>query len=101
MRYSIIIPTLNEEKLLQPLLLLLNNDYLKKKFDYEVIVSDGGSTDKTLSIAKKYSDIVIINNENKKQNIAIGRNLGAKKAMGDILIFLNGDILIKDLNLFF
>lgn len=100
MRYSIIIPTLNEEKLIQRLLLLLDNHNLKKKIDYEVIVSDGGSKDRTISIAKKYSDVIIIN-EDKKQNIAIGRNLGAKKAKGDILIFLNGDILIKDLNLFF
>jgi len=51
LRYSIIIPTLNEEKLLPNLLKLLSHQELKKKYDYEIIVSDGGSKDCTIEIA--------------------------------------------------
>jgi len=53
MNFSICIPTLNEEKYL-PLLLncLLNQDYK----NFEVIISDGGSTDKTIEVAKKYQN---------------------------------------------
>jgi len=94
--YSFIIPTLNEEKLLPQLLKVLNNPELKNKYEYEIIISDGGSTDNTLIIADKHSDIVIKNIEGKKQNISMGRNLGSKVAKGDILIFYNGDILPED-----
>jgi glycosyltransferase involved in cell wall biosynthesis len=94
--YSIIIPTLNEEKLLPAILCQLTDAGLRKSFNYEIIISDGGSKDKTLEIAKKKADKVCLNKEGIVQNIAMGRNAGAKAASGDILIFLNGDVLIKD-----
>ncbi len=99
--YSIIIPTLNEEKLLPVLLETLNDNELKEKYNYEIIISDGGSTDKTIEIAKKYADVIIEKQKNKKQNISIGRNVGAQSASGDILIFLNGDIIPKNAELLF
>ncbi len=101
MKYSIIIPTLNEEKLLPFLLQQLANKVFKEKYDYEIIISDGGSSDKTVEIASQYSDIIKIHNSNVRQNIAEGRNLGAKYANGDILIFLNGDILLSGVDKFF
>ena len=101
MKYSIIIPTLNEEKLLPILLKQIANPEFKKKYDYEIIVSDGGSKDKTVEIARKYSDIVKVHSGNKKQNIAEGRNIGAGCANTDIFIFFNGDIVIPDLDYFF
>lgn len=101
MKYSIIIPTLNEEKLLPNLLKQLNDISLKQKFDYEIIISDGGSTDKTIEIALLYADVVKVHSGSKAQNIAKGRNSGAKFAKGNILIFLNGDILLPDVNKFF
>jgi glycosyltransferase involved in cell wall biosynthesis len=101
LKYSIIIPVLNEEKLLPGLLEQLSNHGLKGKYNYEIIVSDGGSKDRTVEIALKYADIVKVHSEDKKQNIAEGRNLGAKYANGDILIFLNGDILLPGVDHFF
>jgi glycosyltransferase involved in cell wall biosynthesis len=99
--YSIIIPTLNEEKLLSGLLESLSKKELKEKYDFEIIISDGGSTDKTIEIAQKYADVIIEKQKNKMQNIAIGRNVGAQSAKGEILIFLNGDIKLEKPNLLF
>lgn len=97
---SIIIPVLEEEKLL-PNTLELFTASRKKMYNVEVIVSDGGSKDATVSIAKQYADIVVVHKENRKQRISEGRNLGAEKASGDILVFLNGDTTIADPELFF
>ncbi len=94
LKYSIIIPTLNEEKLLPSLLLSLINPSLRSKYPYEVIVSDGGSTDSTLAIAEKYSDKVVRYLPGETRTIAACRSKGAKCAMGDNLLFINSDVRI-------
>lgn len=83
-KVSIIIPVLNEVTLIERRLLSLQ--YLKKT-GHEIIVVDGGSTDDTVSIAKKYSDRVIISDKGR----AVQMNAGAEEASGDILIFLHVD----------
>lgn len=95
MKYSVIIPTLNEEKLLPGLLRQLEI-VRDSGVDLEIIISDGGSTDKTIELANCYADIIKIHNALSIQNIAIGRNDGAKLASGEILIFINADILFSD-----
>ena len=97
-KVSIIIPTLNEEKLLKNLLLQFENG-VKDKFDLEVIVSDGGSKDKTIEIANRYADKVLVHNKDISQNISRGRNEGARNSQGDVLIFLNADTLFENLSL--
>lgn len=90
MLFSIIVPTLNEEKFLPKLL-----DSLKKQKekDFEVIIVDGGSTDKTIKRAEVYKNSIqnlrIITSSHK--NVSYQRNLGAKKAKGKMLIFLDAD----------
>jgi glycosyltransferase involved in cell wall biosynthesis len=101
LKYSIIIPTLNEEVLLPKLLVQLNDEELKKLYQYEIIISDGGSTDRTLEIARKFSDEIVLKEDHAPQNIAAGRNAGAKLASGDIIIFLNGDVILSDAFYFF
>lgn len=99
-KYSVIIPTLNEEKLL-PELLKQFNEEIKKKYSIEIIVSDSGSKDKTINIAKMFCNKVIEKNGNDIKNIAFGRYIGAKNSNSDILIFINADVLFNDINLFF
>jgi glycosyltransferase involved in cell wall biosynthesis len=67
----------------------------------EVIVSDGGSKDKTAEIAEKYADRVIIYTGEARQNIAKGRNDGAKVSKGEYLVFLDADCFLKDPDVFF
>lgn len=81
---SIIIPALNEEQYLPDLL-----ECLKKQtfLDFEVIVADASSTDKTALIAKNFGAVVV-----KGGKPAVGRNNGAKNAKGEIFLFLDSDI---------
>ena len=94
-KVSVIIPTLNEEKLVERLLLQFDED-LKKKYDVELIVSDGGSEDNTLAICNKYADKVVTKDNFRTQNISQGRNVGASQSQGDVLIFLNADVFLDD-----
>lgn len=89
---SIIIPTLNEEKYL-PLLL----ESIKKQAfgapsgSYEIILADAGSTDKTIEVAKKYGCIITLGGLPGR-----GRNLGAKIAKGELLFFIDADVVLPD-----
>jgi len=101
LKYSIIIPTLNEEALLPKLLNQLNDKKLRSSYEFEIIISDGGSKDKTLEISRNLVDKIILNQDQVSQNIAAGRNIGAMSASGEILIFLNGDVILNDAFYFF
>ena len=87
---SIIIPTLNEEKYLPR---LLDNIISQNLLDYEIIVSDGNSKDKTLKIAKQYGCKTVVS---KRRKPSIQRNNGAKKAKGELLFFVDADTLLPD-----
>ena len=78
---SIVIPTLNEEKIIETTLRSLRaySGYL------EIIVSDGRSTDRTVEIARSIADTVVVHSGPERQNISKGRNRGAEVATGDIL----------------
>ena len=71
-RVSVIVPALNEEKLLPAMLAQFTDDLLRRH-RIELIVSDGGSTDATLAIARSRAHIVVENTARTKQTIAMGR----------------------------
>ena len=85
---SIIIPTWNEEDYLPKLLGCLKKQAFK---NYEIIVADANSTDKTRQIARKYGCKIA----NSGGHPGIGRNNGAKKAKGKILLFLDADVKVE------
>lgn len=80
---SIIIPTLNEEKYIEKSI----NSVREQNEECEIIIVDGGSSDKTTEIAKNYGKVLI----SKKKGRAFQMNLGASEAKGDILLFLHAD----------
>lgn len=87
--FSLVIPTLNEERYLPKLLKDVTNQTFKS---FEVIVVDGYSEDKTTDKALSYKDqinITVI--ESKKRNVSQQRNLGAKNSAGDWIIFVDSD----------
>ncbi|WP_420318894.1 TIGR04283 family arsenosugar biosynthesis glycosyltransferase [Ekhidna sp.] len=91
MLISIIIPTLNEETYIGQLLGYLNNH--PQKDSIEIIVVDGGSQDKTLSIAGLHEGTLI---ETKIASRAHQMNEGAKQANGTILYFVHADTQLVD-----
>lgn len=88
MKVSIIIPTYNEEEYLPNLLeSIQRQDYE----DIEVIIADANSTDNTKKIAEEYNCIIVDGGLP-----GVGRNKGAKKATGEILLFLDADSVLTD-----
>ncbi len=82
---SVIIPTLNEEKKLSNILNdLKNQDFL----NYEVIVSDGNSKDKTQFIARQNNCRLVVSDINSP---AHQRNKGVEEAKYLNLLFLDAD----------
>lgn len=81
---SIIIPAYNEEKYIPSLLKCIRSQNYR---NYEIIVADADSIDKTRQIAKKYGCRIV-----KGGLPAAGRNSGAKAAKGSILLFLDADV---------
>lgn len=88
---SIIIRTYNEQKYLERLLQIIQNQSLDN-LRYEVIIVDSGSTDKTLEIAIEFNCKVI---HIQKQNFSFGRslNIGCAAAQGDYLVIISGHCL--------
>ena len=87
-RISVIIPAKNSERTIGKCLRsVFNQEYPP----HEVIVVDGGSTDKTRSVAEKNHARVVVEPPHKRSAPGIGRNHGAKSAHGDILAFLDSD----------
>jgi len=95
---SIIIPTLNEEKTIGGTLRSLKE---LTDCEYEIIVSDGRSRDKTIEIAKKYGAKIVVYEGAVRQTISNAKNLGASIASGDFFVFLDADVIIPDINNFF
>lgn len=90
--FSVIIPTLNEEQYLPKLLSDLASQSLQ---DFEVIIVDGKSEDKTQEKAASFADafpLQVISVD--KRNVSFQRNCGAKAAKGEYLIFIDADTRI-------
>jgi len=85
---SIIIPAKNEEEYLPRLLKSIREQNFPAS-RYEVIVADANSSDKTVEVAKSYNCKVV-----KGGMPAVGRNAGAKEAVGKIFLFVDADSIL-------
>ena len=94
-RVSVIVPTLNEEKRLGALLGVFTPER-RRRFGLEVVVTDGGSTDRTVEIAGRLADRVVVHEGPERQTISAGRNAGADAATGETLLFFNADVRFPD-----
>jgi rSAM/selenodomain-associated transferase 2 len=81
---SVIIPTLNEAKVLERTLA-----HLHQTPGLEIIVVDGGSTDGTVALAKRHAIVLTA-----PPGRAAQMNRGAQQATGEVLLFLHADTLI-------
>ncbi len=86
---SIVTPTFNSEKYLEECILSIKNQDFE---EYEHIIVDGGSTDKTLDIIKKYENTYPMRWISEKDNgmyDAIAK--GFRMANGNVFCWLNSD----------
>ncbi len=89
MKVSIIIPVYNEEKVIKDCLESLSKQTYR---DIELIVIDDGSVDKTMNVLSgfKIDNLQILKQQHKGPGAA--RNLGARGAKGEILVFVDADM---------
>lgn len=90
----IIVPVLNEESYIGVLLESLASQTFE---DFEVVVSDGGSTDKTRQIVESFADRIPVTFAiSDKKGVAYQRNFGARDAVtADFLMFIDADCYLK------
>ena len=97
---SIVVPTLQEEKLITRLVDQFTPE-LRSHHKLEIIISDGGSSDRTVELARPRVDVLVLPDGAGTENISTGRNRGARAARGKILVFLNADVRLQDPGRFF
>lgn len=93
MKASIIVPAFNSEKTLKHCLYSLVNQ--KYNDEYQIIIVNDGSTDKTEELAKqycdKYSNVKLISQKNK--GVCEARNIGIKHSRGEIIVNMDSDCI--------
>jgi rSAM/selenodomain-associated transferase 2 len=87
MTVSVIVPTLNEERILAATLTRARQPGV-----HEIIVVDGGSVDATRAVAEPLADLVL----SAPQGRAAQMNAGADAARGDVLLFLHADTRVPE-----
>ncbi|MBI2172824.1 MAG: glycosyltransferase [Candidatus Aenigmarchaeota archaeon] len=87
-RFSFIIPALNEEQYIGDCLASIKR---QKRKDYEIIVVDGCSKDATAALAKRRGAVVV---HEREKGPGAARNAGVRKARGSVLIFIDADVRV-------
>ena len=88
---SVVIPTYNEQgDIAECLKSLLEQSYKP----LEIIIVDDGSRDKTREIIRSFKSVKLIEGQHKGPGFS--RNLGAKQAKGDILVFVDADMTFDE-----
>lgn len=93
-KVSFIIPAWNETKGITP---TIEQFKALRRLEYEVIVSDNGSTDGTVELARQLGAKVAVRPTDVRTSIGECRNRGAKLASGELLWFLDADVRITDI----
>lgn len=89
---SFLIPTLNAQRTLEECLSHVHNQNFNKS-QYEIIIADGGSTDTTREIAKKYNAVII---DNPLKTGEAGKMAALKAAKNEYVVFLDSDNILID-----
>lgn len=87
-KISVVIPAFNEEQLIGKCIEAVKNQTLGKE-EYEILVVDNNSTDKTAEIAKKLGATVI--SYSQKQGFSATKQFGTQKAKGEIIAYTDAD----------
>lgn len=95
-KISIVIPTLREEGYIEGTV----RQFERLSIPHEVIVSDGGSGDRTVALATPIADKVIVKHD-PRPIPSRQRNDGAREARGEFLCFTDSSVRIPEIEAFF
>lgn len=94
-KISIIVPVYNREKYIDRCIKSILNQSFR---DFELILVDDGSTDNSIHICNKYSNIndniIVIHKEN--GGVSSARNIGLEHAKGEYIMFIDSDDYIEE-----
>lgn len=93
---SIIIPTREEARAVADTI----TQFKTLSIPHEIIVSDDGSSDNTVEVARAHGARVIEKSEYEKRSPARARNAGARATEGEILMFIDSSVEIPSLEAF-
>jgi len=85
---SVIIPAYNEASYINEMLVSLEKQTFR---DFEIIVKDGESSDRTVEVAERHADKIA---SSKDVSVSEARNKGARYASGTILVFVDADTML-------
>ena len=97
MLISVVIPTYNRLPILRKCLDALEHQILNDEIhNFEIVIVDDGSTDGTVDWLRKnietYPHLRLF--EQSHGGPALGRNLGVKRSRGDIIVFIDSDLVV-------
>lgn len=97
-KISVIVPSYNQGKFLEETILSILNQHYD---NVEIIIMDGGSTDNSVEVIKKYDSYITYWQSKKDNGQSAAINEGIKKASGDFVTWLNSDdvLLINTLHI--
>ncbi len=88
-RISVVICAYNAERTMDACLASLRQ---LRYPNFEVIIVNDGSTDRTLEISQRYPEMKLISQENK--GLSVARNVGMENADGDIIAYTDSDCVV-------
>jgi glycosyltransferase involved in cell wall biosynthesis len=91
---TFIIPTLNAQKVLDKCLISIKKQNFPKN-QYEILIIDGGSTDKTITIVKKYNAKIL---KNPLKTAEAGKAVGIRQALGRYICLIDSDNILPSKN---
>jgi glycosyltransferase involved in cell wall biosynthesis len=86
-KISVVLCTLNEEKRIKACL-----DGIKSNSPFEIIVVDGGSNDKTIEIAREYTNKIFSSNNS---NLTKDRQIGIDNCQNELVAMIDSDHILK------
>ncbi|MBW2971155.1 glycosyltransferase family 2 protein [Candidatus Woesearchaeota archaeon] len=92
-KLSIVIPAYNEEDIIAESVVAITNFFKLQKLNFEILVVDDGSTDKTAAVIKELSlkNLRLLKNgRNRGKGFSVKK--GVKEAEGDIVLFTDADL---------
>ncbi len=92
MKISFIIPAYNEEKYISRCLESVILEAKRSSFDYEIIVVNNASSDRTKEVALSFSEVIVV--DEPRKGIPNARQAGLAASQGDLIVNFDADSIM-------